>query len=372
MMSKTKNTPARGIRRKLLSTVSASALLILLGVASKADAASDDADRPLLWIELGGQLEQFTSTEDQFTPPFLLTMPRPAVETTYPVSVERPPRFAIGENAKLTFQPEGSDWVFSAALRYGRSSDNKFIQQMTLYPTIDFGFVVDVPFKDNYATTKVKHGEKHGTLDFQVGKDVGLGVFGRDSTSVVSLGVRFAQFKSKTSADIRERPDLHAAPNRAPPLNKAFKYYHDYHLTGHGARSFHAVGPSLSWNASTPFAGNAKSTEFTVDWGVNAALLFGRQKAKVSHQTTGRFSHGKYLAPSYQNYPAPRTSARSVTIPDVGGFAGVSLKWPNAKISLGYRADFFFGAVDGGIDKRVSKTLGLNGPYASISVGLGD
>jgi len=39
-------------------------------------------------------------------------------------------------------------------------------------------------------------------------------------------------------------------------------------------------------------------------------------------------------------------------------------------VSLGYRADFFFGAVDGGIDTRVSKTLGLNGPYATISVGL--
>jgi len=377
-MSELMNTTVRGpsIRRKLLSTVSASALVVFLGATGKADAASDDADRPTIWIELGGQLEQFAPTEDPFAPPFLLKMPRPSFETIYPLDAERPPRFAIGENAKLTFQPEGSDWVFSAAIRYGRSNGNRVAHQQTVFPTIVLGSNFHlVPEFDNYATTKVKHDENHGVADFQVGKDVGLGMFGQNSTSTVSLGVRFAQFASKTSVDIRERPDLHTNDKLPPPFNKIVKYYHAYHLSGHSERNFHAVGPSLSWNASTPFAGNPESAEFTFDWGVNAAVLFGRQKAKVSHQTTGRYVkvlHGKYLGPPYENSPSPRNSARSVMIPNVGGSAGISLKWPNAKISLGYRADFFFDAVDGGIDKRVSKTLGLNGPYASLSVGIGD
>ena len=58
-------------------------------------------------------------------------------------------------------------------------------------------------------------------------------------------------------------------------------------------------------------------------------------------------------------------------MPNLGGFAGISVKYPNAKISLGYRADFFFGAVDAGIDARRTKDLGFNGPFATISIGLG-
>ncbi|HVP85004.1 MAG TPA: hypothetical protein VMS78_09800 [Rhizomicrobium sp.] len=42
-----------------------------------------------------------------------------------------------------------------------------------------------------------------------------------------------------------------------------------------------------------------------------------------------------------------------------------------AKVSLGYRADFFFGAMDGGIDTRESYNRNFYGPYASISIGLG-
>ena len=59
-------------------------------------------------------------------------------------------------------------------------------------------------------------------------------------------------------------------------------------------------------------------------------------------------------------------------MPNVGGFAGLSFRYADAKFSLGYRADFFFGAIDGGIDTRKSENRGFNGPFASISVGVGD
>jgi hypothetical protein len=41
------------------------------------------------------------------------------------------------------------------------------------------------------------------------------------------------------------------------------------------------------------------------------------------------------------------------------------------KVSLGYRADFFFGAMDAGIDSPDSKTVGFRGPFATVSLGLG-
>ena len=51
---------------------------------------------------------------------------------------------------------------------------------------------------------------------------------------------------------------------------------------------------------------------------------------------------------------------------------GMSLKFPNAKVSIGYRGDFFFGAMDTGVDTHKTGTTGFYGPFASISFGLGD
>jgi len=53
------------------------------------------------------------------------------------------------------------------------------------------------------------------------------------------------------------------------------------------------------------------------------------------------------------------------------GFIGASLKFPNAKVSLGYRGDFFMGAMDGSIDRRKNETIGFYGPFATIGIGLG-
>lgn len=67
----------------------------------------------------------------------------------------------------------------------------------------------------------------------------------------------------------------------------------------------------------------------------------------------------------YQNPVCGHATNRVVTVPNLGGFAGISYCYANAKISLGYRADFFFGAID----KRHSETLNIGGPFATISFG---
>ncbi len=51
--------------------------------------------------------------------------------------------------------------------------------------------------------------------------------------------------------------------------------------------------------------------------------------------------------------------------------AGASWRIDNVKVSAGYRADFFFGAMDVGIDARKSATLGFYGPFAGVSIGIG-
>ncbi len=45
-------------------------------------------------------------------------------------------------------------------------------------------------------------------LDFQAGKDVGLGLFGARGSSIVSLGVRFAQFTSTSNVMLKSDPRL--------------------------------------------------------------------------------------------------------------------------------------------------------------------
>ncbi len=116
-----------------------------------------------------------------------------------------------------------------------------------------------------------------------------------------------------------------------------------------------------------------------MDWGLNAAVLFGRQSAKSRHQTTARYGRGRnsiYHPTSRvvlpQRGPYTHTRSRNVTVPNIGGTVGLSWKLQNFKMSLGYRADFFFNAIDGGIDARKSENRAFYGPYASISIGLGD
>jgi hypothetical protein len=69
--------------------------------------------------------------------------------------------------------------------------------------------------------------------------------------------------------------------------------------------------------------------------------------------------------------PVNRTRSRMVVIPNIGGFAALSYRFPNAKLSAGYRADFFFGARDSGFETRSTADVGFHGPFATISIGLG-
>jgi hypothetical protein len=57
-------------------------------------------------------------------------------------------------------------------------------------------------------------------------------------------------------------------------------------------------------------------------------------------------------------------------VPNVGGFAGLSARYSNAKLSFGYRADFFFGAMDGGLDARDAGNRSFHGPFATVGIGF--
>jgi hypothetical protein len=390
----------KDFRWQLLTTASAVALLGL--GASVALAADDDSDRPVFWIELGGQLSRLDDGQEAFTPTFPNSPPRPSIFSPSQ-KFERLPLYSIDETGKVSFEPDGSNWVFSAAVRYGRSISKRDVHQQTYPQPTHIHFTLPNGTHSSYigpfgvaagaraADTTVRNGEQHLILDFQAGKDVGLGMFGvRDGSSVVNVGVRFAQFSRQSNISLKSDPDWHRIYRyfNYPSIGfvqsvARYQVYHSNAASLRATRSFHGVGPSLSWNASAPFAGNKKDGELLFDWGANAALLFGRQKARVHHQATAeyrpsqtvgvtgiaRYYPHRHLVSHYSADPPARS--RTVIVPNIGGFAGLSFRYNDAKISLGYRADLFLGPMDGGIDAAKKENVGFYGPFATISIGWG-
>jgi iron complex outermembrane receptor protein len=384
-MSNVKNNSISSInfRQKLLA--SASAMAVIASIYTVEIARADDSDdKPVVWIELGGQWEQMSAPEQAFIPPFILKTPRPSPETVSPLSIIHPPRASIGGEGKISFEPEGTDWVLSASMRYGRSNNEKHLHQQS-YPTqapqqpISSGEFV--PFRKalQFIDAKNQGDEIHAILDFRAGKDVGMGMFGNGSSSLFSLGIRFAQFHSRSNVAFKSDPDAH--PTFKYFIGHSFfvgGIYHSNAADATATRSFRGLGPSLSWNASKEIVGNIRDGEVALDWGLNAALLFGRQKASIHHQVTAQYHSGKYSHPAqypritlYHHSTNPPARARTVIVPNIGGSLGVSFAYSSVKIDAGYRADMFFGAMDGGIDTRKSENRDFYGPFATISIGIG-
>lgn len=366
-----------------LATVSIATLSFASFGAAHADGGSS-VDQPTVWIELGGQLERIEGQGQIFSPGFVANYPDSVVlNPVSPTEAEKASLFSFAEEGKLTFQPRNSNWIFSGAVRYGRSSHFKEVDNQTkdaFYASYKYGAPNGNPRGiEKFSDTRVRRQQSHSVVDFSAGRDVGLGILGKNGSSVLNVGVRIAQFSSSMSFDVRARPDLKFYDITFGPALLHLPYFHTYHATGHASRSFHGIGPSVSWNASTTVFGAERDVSVSFDWGVNAAILFGRQRADVGHQELGRYVtkgfvlNGQYFTAYRQPSvgQAGHTTGRSLAIPNVGAFAGATYRVENFKLSVGYRADFFFGAIDGGIDERRSEALGFYGPFATISMGLG-
>jgi iron complex outermembrane receptor protein len=364
-----------GFRGQLLASVSAFAL-VSLACASGGARASDDAGRPTLWIELGAQSEQVNGFGDPLDLPYAAKAVSDGFKS--PLELQRALSQSFGEEGTISFQPENSGWIFSVSARYGKAQGGRTTHDQT--PDAPIHLIIGTytrptPFTPakavRYSETRVRNTESHIILDFQAGKDIGVGLFGNEGKSTLGFGVRFAQFASKQTLGANADPDYYIPAN---VYDK--KYHHIYAITSHVQRSFRGIGPSLSWNVSAPLLGNVEAGALALDWGMNASLLFGRQKTLGHHETTASFFKTKNFPPKYHfsshsHHSGDPNRSHTAAVPNVGGFAGVSYAFPNAKLSAGYRADLFFGAMDGGIDARVSKNVGFYGPFAAVSVGVG-
>ncbi len=382
-MSELINAKSRNadFRHQLLTNVS---MLALIGAAYApvgAFASSADEGRPTVWIELGGQLERVDTPQSVFAPEFFEFSPPNVLSPM--VHSQRPSRYSNGAEGKVTFLPRGTDWVVSAAIRYGKSQSARHQHYQTpglptVFGTFNNAVTTLKPTKKIFGDGQAGSRQSHFVLDFEVGKDVGVGLFDSHGSSVFNAGVRFAQFTFESDATLHARPIYGFGPGVRKKVGAKYQSTHPafrqtYTAVIHSQRNAHAVGPTVSWEASAPVAGHSDGVSVDFDWGVNAAVLFGRQRARADHQTTGHYTHNERVPAQVGGYTqsTAHDRSRTVVIPNVGGFAGVSLKFPNAKVSLGYRADFFFNATDVGIDARDTANENFYGPFATISIGLG-
>ncbi|HEV2561063.1 MAG TPA: hypothetical protein VGT78_02875 [Rhizomicrobium sp.] len=379
-MNRTANMRSAKTRTGLLATVSSIALLGYVCTAADAALASGSDDRPLIWIEIGGQAERTDTAPELFEPPFF-KLAVPMVFSALTQSQKFPP-YSTGLNGQISFQPENSDWVISAAIRYGRSHSTRHLHHQTkgfpsAFETFQ-GRIFGTPPFAAYGDTHSSVREAHTVLDFQAGKDIGLGLFGEHGVSTISGGIRFAQFTANSHVTMHALPTYHTYVRLNIPgrFLVIFGVRDSFTAAMDASRNTRAAGPSLSWNASLPVIGGNSDASVNIDWGINAAVLFGRQRAHVSHQTQSCYAKGvwasTYCQHGYNNPLADHKRSRIASIPNLGGFAGISFRYSDAKVSLGYRADMFFGAVDGGIDAAKKEDRAFYGPFASISVGMGD
>jgi len=369
--------PRADFRMKLLTTASALALLTVAATAARAE----EANRPTVWIEGGWHFENVTGGDELFVPPLNADV----IAGGFPSVTEIQNNLgkSYGGQGRLTFQPKGTDWLLSVSGSYGRVHTGKdvHVEKVIAGPEMkkwnNAVPVLNLPFTPQYnaiADHKSTNNESHAIIDFQVGKDIGVGLLGRATDSIVSFGAKYAQMSTSSTANAFDEPN---------PTFEQFSYTgffglkYKIHTNFNRSTSvverhssFRGIGPSASWSNTTQLFGDVEDGQLAMDWGVNASLLFGRQKAQTHHHSSvKKLFHAAYS--TVVNTPVTSTRSRMVTVPNLGGFAGLSYRFTNAKLSAGYRADFFFGAMDRGLDTRKSTTTGFHGPFATISVGLG-
>ena len=334
--------------------------------------------RPQIWLTLGGNFDAFEDKSEPWSPasepPFPAGLPTPE-------QLQKNPQYGFDKEGELTYQPSDSDWVLKAGIRYGRTSRNKSTHKSLAPQTrtaIGVGYpgkYVSVPCSyfrygqgspicsianDNrFVDAKQRASEAHMMLDFTLGKDIGIGTIG--------AGVRVAQFTSKSSLDM----NADAVYNFVP-----LKYQIHHIVSGfesHEKRSFHGIGPELTWDGSHALWRNEADGQIALDWGVNAGVLFGRQSVNLHHASYSCYHNFIHSSLNHCSTPvvAPKVRSRNVTVPNLGGYAGLSVRYNDAKISLGYRADEFFNAMDGGQATAKKYDRGFYGPYLNISLGFG-
>jgi iron complex outermembrane receptor protein len=331
-------------------------------------------------VEIGGGAARYSGDVENYAPEWLELY---SDEFPGPLAIDDE-ELDWGDTREVTLAYTlPSDWRVSAAYRVGKTNggDRKagyeFVPGGSV-PSLLGGWLYNTSPPNHWIGT-VTDQEQYEVIDFMVGKELGLGLLGEDATSVVSAGVRYADFRSASQVEMDGVPDRYS-PEEFSATGKyglptrhwdAFTYALD------SERSFEGVGPFLSWDASLRLFGDDVQGRADLDWSVGGGVLFGKQTVDSQEDRLARYfildtaTGGQFASSTPIDDVVPRHRSEKVTVPNVSLSLGVSYAIDRVKVSTGYAYDRFFDVIDGGYEEAQQFDRTIHGPYLKLSLGFG-
>ncbi|HEX5776334.1 MAG TPA: TonB-dependent receptor, partial [Caulobacteraceae bacterium] len=324
-------------------------------------------------VELGGGVSQFSSETETYAPDWIDTYTSPTF--VFPLEVQdRDLDWGDTRSMKLTYAPTGG-WRAAATYRYGKTNGHhRDAPPDEVLPGRQVGggyFSFYTRPQSIQGRSGVRDSEEFAVADFLVGKDIGIGTWGEGGESVISAGVRYAEFKSTTHIEQFGVPysRMAAAPGNA---KYATQYFHELD----SERRFEGVGPTLSWQASQPLLGSDETGRVALDWTVTGGVLFGERSMESVDDRLGRERNtpnngfNQVITVLYDE-EVPRSRTEDATVPNLSLSLGLSYAIDRVKVSTGYTYDRFFDVIDGGFEEAKDYDRTIHGPYFRVSVGFG-
>jgi len=306
-----------------------------------------------------------------------------------------------GRSVKLTWRPAGRAVFAALEARNGRANSDtgrehrevtNHFKACRFHPgTFEFGYVCDPagPLygapqyeslrsldKTEWSDAGAHQREEYNTLEFSVGRDMGLGA--PLTRSEVSLGVRRAELDSTTNLEASALMDWSIPDGWGfSQLDPIPSTYNGYRVNLTALREFSGVGPVISWAAQAPLIGNDATGRINMDWKVTLGALFGDQETSVGGQEQVTVYSGVVLVfpGQQQGSPAitepPAARSRSVTVPLADLSLGLSYVIGRVNVGAGYRWERYFDALDAGYGEHKDADRTIDGPYFKIAVGFG-
>jgi hypothetical protein len=314
---------ATSTKSALFWRVSALALMSAAGWSQTARAEDKAGEGP--WtVEFDGTYE-FNSVHStqSFVPNFGI-----------PDASIRPARHGYDVGGRLTYQTDGSPMSYGLAVHFGRTGQR----------TRSFNYSYYSKYTQNFSQTiGHSHNVSHAVVDFEVGKDVGVGLLGAGGVTTIGGGLRYGHFSANTRGSFSTSSKY---TNRAG----TFRF----------SRTTDAVGPRIFVRSTSTLPGQLGRNGISVGVGADGAVLFGRQRANDGADfTTGSYSN---------QFPTIRRS-HTRTVPTLGAFAQVNWHATGSPLTLsvGYKVDDYIHAIDGGFGTAHSINFVEHGPFASMT-----
>jgi iron complex outermembrane receptor protein len=281
---------------------------------------------------------------------------------------------------KLTYAPDNG-WRASAAYRWGRTNGSF---RGAAYEDVP-GWISNAgqySQRDNRAITAVRDREEFEVAEFMVGKEVGLGAWGEGAESILSVGLRYAAFESRSNIGMDGIADAFNDPGNHTKYTGT-QHWNHFQTFLDTTRKFEGTGPALSWESAMRLAGDDHGGHVDLDWKLGGAVLFGKQRVESSEDRFGRYYYrlgnggGGLGGSSFQTTlyddvtPVVRSREDNAAVPNLTLELGLSYSIDRVKVSTGYSYDRFFDVIDGGFDEAKQYDRTIQGPYLKLSLGFG-